>query len=70
MRDEFAKATSKKDQENLPEKLHPEKTVKYKKKRRNEAKNPISRNTPNRNTPINRNTPNRNTRKNRKTRRR
>jgi hypothetical protein len=32
MRDDFSSKTTKKDQEDMPEKLHPEKTVKYKKK--------------------------------------
>ena len=32
MRDEFSRNTTKKDQEDMPKKLHPEKTVKYKKK--------------------------------------
>jgi hypothetical protein len=36
LRDEFAKSTTKKDYKKMPEKLHPEKTVKYKKKRTDE----------------------------------
>lgn len=36
MRDEFAASTKKMDYKKMPEKLHPEKTVKYKKKRTNE----------------------------------
>jgi hypothetical protein len=32
LRDEFARSTTKKDYKKMPEKLHPEKTVKYKKK--------------------------------------
>jgi hypothetical protein len=36
MKDEFEKFTSKKDYKKMPEKLHPEKTVKYKKKKTNE----------------------------------
>ena len=35
LRDEFARSTTKKDYKKMPEKLHPEKTVKYKKKRKN-----------------------------------
>ena len=37
MRDEFAKSTKKMDYKNMPEKIHPEKTVKYKKNRTDEA---------------------------------
>jgi hypothetical protein len=36
MRDEFAAATEKMDYKKMPEKLHPKKTVKYKKKKTNE----------------------------------
>ena len=36
LRDEFARSTTKKDYKKLPEKLHPEKTVKYNKKRTDE----------------------------------
>jgi hypothetical protein len=37
MRDEFAKSTTKKDYKKMPEKLHPEKTVKYRKNKTDEA---------------------------------
>ena len=36
LRDEFARSTTKKDYKKMPEKLHPEKTVDYKKKRTDE----------------------------------
>jgi len=36
LRDEYARSTTKKDYKKMPEKLHPEKTVKYKKKRTDE----------------------------------
>jgi hypothetical protein len=37
MRDEFAKSTTKKQYKKMPEKLHPEKTVKYRKNKTDEA---------------------------------
>ena len=37
MRDEFAKSTTKKQYKKMPEKLHPEKTVKYRKNRKNKT---------------------------------